>query len=273
MVIRFLLTMLGGCLLSAQAETLPPDTIKLTRLSGFSETVTLDQLAETVPKELVSIDLDFMHRSSRRYQGFDFKAVLTAYDMPLDASYLLICEDGYTATLDARYLGDEVNAYLAVSDADVDGDARWSDFILRGKSIVFSPTYLTWQSHDTDEVSPESLIERPWPYGLVEIRQYEPDSRYQMIKPKSASVEVGHGFEVYKRECGKCHQVQDVGGKLGPRLDTSPLVIHLPEKELKRLISEVETFFPESKMPTYVEHLEEAEVDAVIAYLRYFSQQ
>jgi mono/diheme cytochrome c family protein len=76
----------------------------------------------------------------------------------------------------------------------------------------------------------------------------------------------GHGAEIFKAQgCRGCHQLQGIGGTIGPPLDG--LGKRLDQKSLRQQLVTPKASQPASIMPAYG-HLPPAELQALIDYLQ-----
>ena len=91
---------------------------------------------------------------------------------------------------------------------------------------------------------------------------------YQAAMPATdAAPLVQQGFDLYFRQCIKCHSVDGSGGTLGPPLDVEHgLTALLAKGDLAERISTISKFYPGSKMPDF-DSLDATAVNALVAYL------
>lgn len=140
------------------------------------------------------------------------------------------------------------------------------------QSISAGPFYLIWEHPERSGVTSEQ-----WPYGLVRLTLVEnPVHRWPQLAvpatlPPDATAQ--HGQDVFLSQCLPCHRLKGGGaGEMGPDLGEpmNPMQ-YLTEAGLRNIIRDPRAVrtWPSLQMPGFDEaSLSEADLDAVIAYLR-----
>ncbi len=251
----------------AMAELRVTDAVGESRHYSFAE---LDALIGTTERQIPD---DYLFKTEKTYLGYDLNKLFDVLSLPRDQHYLLVCTDGYEIEFDARHLNDErFKPLLARADVDA-GDAVWLPYKVGVNPAALSPFYLAWAA-DSDEAQTEARATLPWPYALNEIRFHDPEGLHAAAHPgKNAPSDVLHGFELFTAHCMKCHKINESGGSLGPELTTSPAVTFTTDEQLADVIANIKTYYPSSKMPTYVKSLTPEEMDATVTYLRHVNRE
>ena len=179
---------------------------------------------------------------------------------------LLVALDGYTRTAPGRLFA-EGGAFLAFDDAArVDAGSGGFDPIDR-RQVDPAPFYLVWSGRGKNDVH-----RYPWPYQLasIEVTSYEKQFPHTVPVGAGADSPAWRGFERFRRECAQCHAINGEGGKVGPELNVPRSIVeYRPVGQIKAYIRNPESF-RYTTMPAH-EHLSDAELDELIAYLRHMS--
>lgn len=184
-----------------------------------------------------------------------------------------VARDGFVAEIPAGVLLNSKGskAWVAVEDPA----HRWPGIAENPNGA--GPFYLVWTNPGAAHISPEQ-----WPFELASIRALSGvDARFPAIVPDSAlpaDSPVRHGFAVFKRTCFACHTLNGEGdSKLGPDLNIpyNPTE-YLRADLLRGYIRNPQSLrhWPQARMlgfPTQAS-LSDADLDAVLAYLRYMSK-
>lgn len=212
--------------------------------------------------EEVLVKYDHTLKHEQRYQAYRFSQVFDyllrsgTYDWvkTADPAKVLVtyqCVDGYNAsmTLD-KALSKE--SFLAFSDLTSETEA-WT-----GKMAAkMSPFYLVWQEVPYED---RSYI---WPYGLAEIRLTPYEAAYAAILPEKNLM----GFQLYEKNCLKCHSLNKIGGVMGPEFNYPRNILSYWDREnIWAFINNPKSFRYNSKMPA-ITHLKRSEFDQIMAYL------
>jgi mono/diheme cytochrome c family protein len=138
--------------------------------------------------------------------------------------------------------------------------------------MTAGPFYIVWQNPERSGVVPEQ-----WPYAVAELEGVEsPAHRWPQLRLDAsvpADAPARRGQEVFATFCLACHRLDGGGAAtMGPDLGRpmSPTQ-YLTEPGLRALIRDPKSVrtWPEQHMPGFDEAtLPEADLDAVIAYLR-----
>jgi mono/diheme cytochrome c family protein len=147
---------------------------------------------------------------------------------------------------------------------------------LQGKPYSAGPFYLVWEHPQLSGVTSEQ-----WPFALVSLTSVSaPLHRWPQLAigagvPKDDPA--WRGQAVYIAQCLPCHRLRGAGeGTLGPDLGQPlPAVSYFTDAGLRKLIRDpaaVRTW-PQQQMPPFAAAtLPDADIDAVIAYLRLASR-
>jgi mono/diheme cytochrome c family protein len=246
--------------------------IRITGSDGVARHIPVSELDTKLGLNTQVVPLDFMYRAPKRLVGYPLKDLLDAYELPLAGDYLMVCEDGYEVPLSGQLLSDgSASAFLARGDADAPAGSVWSPLFLGQRPIELSPFYLAWSPAPSGTASAEALLERPWPYALVEIRLMTPADSRRPPEPKAeAAATLKQGFAVFERECVKCRRFHDAGGRLGPELTRNYKVYAFNTGQLTDMVANIDRFYVDSKMPRYAGRLSNAELRSVAGYLKHF---
>ena len=263
---RMALLMLALCLpLAAHTAELRID------LGHGTRAWTTAQLLARKDARDVSIPDDVAFKRAMRYRAVPLRALLAGLHAGQHLQF--VARDGFVAEIpaDAILATHGATAWLAVEDPAQPWPA------LKENPAGAGPFYVVWTNAGAGNISPEQ-----WPYQLASIRALQGvDARFPAIVPDSsvaAGGEVRRGFDVFKRTCFACHTLNGEGdSKMGPDLN----VPHNPTEYLRAdllraYIRDPQSLrrWPEARMAGYptTDMLSDADLDAVLDYLRYMSK-
>ena len=266
-VLYFLLflALLLGCRaepqVKQQLDKIAAKTIEQQQAAQFDLRFLLEE-EHGLPVEEVKVKYDHTLKHEQQYKAYRFSSVFDfllqqgdhAWIKTTEPSKVLVtyqCVDGYNAsmTLD-KALSQE--SYLAFTDLTSETEA-WT-----GKMAAkMPPFYLVWEEVPYED---RSYI---WPYGLAEIRLTPYHAAYEAILPEKNRV----GFQLYEKNCLKCHSLNKIGGVIGPEFNYPRNILSYWNKEdIWDFINDPKSFRYNSKMPA-ITHLERSDFDQIIAYL------
>jgi mono/diheme cytochrome c family protein len=182
-------------------------------------------------------------------------------------------KDGFVSeipwNLVARGEGDYAVAWIAIEDPH----HPWPH--LQGKPYSAGPFYLVWQNPELSGVTSEQ-----WPFALLSLTSVpDPLHRWPQLAIRD-TVPKEHpawrGQAIYMSQCLPCHRLSGAGeGTLGPDLGLPmPAIAYFTDAGLKKLIrnpTAVRTWPQQQMPPADPATLPDADIDAVIAYLRVIS--
>jgi len=232
---------------------------------------TTTQLLARKDAQDVAIPDDVAFRRAMRYRAVPLRALLPG--LQPDQHLQFVARDGFAAEIPvARILSAHgAEAWIAVEDPAHPWPALAENHAGAG------PFYLVWTRPKAGHISPEE-----WPFQLASVHALQGvDARFPAILPDSsvaANDAVRHGFDVFKRTCFACHTLNGEGdSKLGPDLN----IPHNPTEYiradlLRAYIRNPQSLrrWPEARMTGYptTNMLSDADLDAVLAYLRYMAK-
>ena len=183
-----------------------------------------------------------------------------------------VASDGFVAEIPANVILNKQGSrpWIAVEDSAQPWPA------LAGKPNGAGPFYLVWTDPQAAHIGTEQ-----WPFELSSIRALGGvDARFPAIVPGSSlppDSPVRRGYAVFKRTCFACHRLNGEGdSRLGPDLN----IPHNPTENLRAdllraFIRNPQSLrrWPQAQMPPFpAETLSDADLDAVLDYLRYMAK-
>jgi mono/diheme cytochrome c family protein len=148
---------------------------------------------------------------------------------------------------------------------------------LPGKTTGAGPFYLIWQHPGRSGIIPEQ-----WPYKLANLTAVEsPAHRWPQLAVDPSltpAAPARRGQQVFATHCLPCHRLNEGGaGEMGPDLGRPMNATHyLTDQGLRALVRDPKSVrtWPLQKMPGFsTDTLPEADLDALLAYLRQMAQQ
>lgn len=259
------LCLLALCLiLPAQAAELKVD------LGHGVTTYRTENLLKRHDVRTINVLADVAFRRTMSYRAVPLMALLKGIDA--GAHLQFVGSDGFAAEIPAALIlnphGSE--AWLAIEDPARPWPALDENHGHAG------PFYVVWTQPQAAHVSPEQ-----WPYQLAAIRRLgSVAERFPAILPDPslpADSDVQRGFAVFQRTCFACHTLNGEGdAQLGPDLN----IPHNPTEYLRAdllraYIRNPQSLrqWPQAKMQGFdTQALSDADLDAVLAYLRYMAK-
>ncbi|HEX5327814.1 MAG TPA: cytochrome c [Acetobacteraceae bacterium] len=177
--------------------------------------------------------------------------------------------DGFASQLPRGLIEGAAVPWIAVEDSA----HPWPH--LRGKTVSAGPFYLVWQNPEAAGVGSEQ-----WPYALAALAEVaSPVQRWPAIAVAASlppDAPARRGQAVFIANCLPCHRLGGNGqGSVGPDLlDPMPAVAYFTEPGLRALIRNPSSVrhWPAQQMPGFsAADVSDADIDAIIAYLRYLS--
>jgi mono/diheme cytochrome c family protein len=257
------------CLL-ALFVVLPAKAAELTiDLGHGAQTYSSSQLLARADIRDITIPADVAFKRSMRYRAVPLRALLVGVKPGEHLQF--VAADGFAAEIDSTPLLNTggAQAWLAIEDP-----ARpWPTLAENHGSA--GPFYVVWTQPQAGHISPEQ-----WPYQLATIRQLSGVAeRFPAIVPDlslPAGNQVQRGFAVFQRTCFACHTLNGEGdARLGPDLNIphNPTE-YLSAELLRAYIRDPQSLrrWPQAKMQGFnAQAMSDADLDAVLAYLRYMA--
>lgn len=245
------------------------EALRFVREGGEPAVVPLAQLRTSCGERTVPVPNDPYYGGPKRFRACPLAEVLAAGFGSADAirgkGVLLRALDGYTRSVEGDALL-EPGAYLAFADAD--REAGGFDPIDR-RQLDPAPAYLIWEGVDQADTH-----RHPWPYQLATIEIASFEARFPNTVPTGAPDPgaVWTGYRRFQRSCASCHAINGEGGRVGPDLNVPRSIVeYRPEDQIKAYIRNPASF-RYTTMPAHLQ-LDDSELDALIAYLRFMSQR
>jgi len=254
-----------GAALSAHAAELKID------LGHGVTTYRTEALLKRHDVRTISVPADVAFHRTMHYRAVPLTALLEGIDTSDHLQF--VADDGFAAEIPATLLlnkqGSE--AWLAIEDPAQPWPALNKDHGHAG------PFYIVWTQPQAAQVNPEQ-----WPYQLATIRKLDGvAARFPAILPDPslpADSVVQRGFVVFQHTCFACHTLNGAGdAKLGSDLNLphNPTE-YLRADLLRAFIRDPQSLrqWPQAKMQGFdTTALSDADLDAVIAYLRHMAER
>jgi mono/diheme cytochrome c family protein len=265
-MMRYCLCLFALCIaLPLQAADLSIDT-------GHGGRIwTTAQLLSRPDAQMVTIPIDVAFRRTMQYRAVPLRALLPG--LKHGDRLQFVASDGFSADIAADTILNQAGsqAWLAVEDPK----QPWPT--LPNNKGDAGPFYVVWTRPAAAGIGTEQ-----WPYQLARIQRTQDVAvRFPTTAPVAsvpANSPIRHGYAVFQRTCFACHTLNGEGdARMGPDLN----IPHSPTEYLSRdmlraFIRNPQSLrrWPEGKMfgfPTQ-ESLSDADLDALLAYLRYMAQ-
>jgi mono/diheme cytochrome c family protein len=217
----------------------------------------------------IEIPKDASYNGAMSYRAVPLRALLPALEPGKTDTMEMSATDGFVAQLPSALIEGEATPWIAVEDPA----HPWP--LVPGKAISAGPFYLVWQNPERAGVSPEQ-----WPYALASVTAVaSPLQRWPAIgvdKSVPAKAPARRGQAVFITNCLTCHRLGGSGeATAGPDLlRPMPATAYFTDAGLRALIRDPASVrkWPDQQMPAFeASVIGDADVDAVIAYLRYLA--
>jgi len=239
----------------------PPKQLRVVTPDGKKQ-VSLSELRQRVGDREVEVDDHYLQRRVR-YRALPLAALLRAWApaAPYD-EVLFHCADGYEARASRADLehGRLDSFYLAYGE---DGE-RFRSTIVQGKAQV-SPEPFYAVSTD-----PKGYQTLSWPYEVVGVEFIRFAEKYPGLLPDAVAqnAQTRAGFDLFRKECLRCHSLNLMGGEIGPELNVPRNITeYRDDAYLRAFIRNASAFRARSKMPPFTQ-LTDAELGNLIRYLK-----
>ena len=217
----------------------------------------------------VAVPHDAAYGRAMTYRAVPLRALLA--ELPPDRADTIEARatDGFVSQLARALIEGAAVPWVAVEDAA----HPWPH--LPGKTVSAGPFYLVWQDPERSHISGEQ-----WPYALAALTAVaSPAQRWPAIAVDASlapDASARRGQAVFIANCLPCHRLGDSGeGTVGPDLlRPMPAVAYFTEAGLRALIRNPASVrsWPLRQMPGFAAAtIGDADIDAVIAYLRYLA--
>jgi mono/diheme cytochrome c family protein len=237
---------------------------------GATRQFTSDELLTRHDAATLAVPHDPAYGGAMSYRAVPLRALLSA--LPPDAGDTIQARatDGFVAELPRALIGGMATPWVAVEDSA----HPWPH--LRGKTVSAGPFYLVWQDAERARISTEQ-----WAYALAALTVVpSPVQRWPVIAVDASVPEdapARRGQTAFIANCLPCHRLSGGGeGMVGPDLlQPMPATAYFTEAGLRALIRNPAAVrsWPAQQMPAFdAATVGDAEVDAIIAYLRYLGE-
>jgi mono/diheme cytochrome c family protein len=210
------------------------------------------------------------------YTAVPLYALFEEIDVPVDATLLFRCRDGFSAPISQKRLlnrsPDKAVAYLAI---EKEGE-QWPTLSKSTDLTSAGPFYVIWLNAKYSQIGQEE-----WPFQVVSFEvQKSIKTLYPKIFPDQGLLNdhpVQKGFQIFTKTCFTCHTLNLQGtSHVGPDLNVpmSP-VEYLQSFALKKLVRNPQDLrhWPNGKMPGFSkEVISDNELEDLIQYLKYMSK-
>ena len=235
-----------------------------TRRAGESIRLAIGDESLVGTNKLVSVPHDEVYNRPKRYLGEDFGQFLKSvggYTNQSVSNVLVefVCNDGYKPIARLETLLSD-SAFLATRDSEALKGRNWVPFLFGNGEREPGPVYLIWPKLQ------QSDDQHPLPYGIVSINITTEEGLFDFVFPTSRQLE--RGFNLFQRNCMKCHSVNGVGGSVGVDLNV-PLNVfeYWRPSTLHRFVQHPERYRLHSKMPSFTQ-LDDEQISQILGYIQ-----
>lgn len=259
-------------LLSSQIACLNKPKGKVV-FQNFVENNSLDLLALKASgvmkssKEVQVFD-DPVYHKSKRYQAWDLIAILKEYLNleiydPAETKIVFECEDGYKPEMSLEKLL-SASSFIAFKDLDAPSGRDWEKIEKDGHEMKAEPFYIIYT-----DVSAKDY-EYKWPYNVIKIHLAPLHENDEALVPKD--IAFINGYKLFAQSCQICHAINNIGGNMGPELNTPKSVTSYWKKEdLIAFIADPASYRNNVKMPKPNITIEQSA--EIVAYLEFMAGQ
>ena len=246
----------------------------IVKTGAVEKSIRLAELKTRFGDTTVEVDDYYLHRQVR-YRAISLPALLKALSAEAGQfdEFVFRCADGYLAHVsradfEAGKLGNFFLAYgestgaaASAAEPGENGD-HFSSKIMQGKAEVSPEPFYAVATEK------ESFRTLSWPYEIVAIELVDFKKTFPALYVPGMEKSALAGFDLFRKECLKCHSLNLQGGDIGPELNVPRNITeYRDEAFLKSFIRNASAYRAKSKMQSFV-HLSDAQIGDVIAYLK-----
>ena len=252
----------------------------IVKTGAAEKSIRLAELKSRFGDTTVEIDDYYLHRKVR-YRAISLPALLRALSAEAGQfdEFVFRCADGYLAhvsradfeagKLDNFYLAYGESTRRAQPGAATDGiltpgekGDSFSSKIMQGKAAISPEPFYAVASEK------ESFRTLSWPYEIVAIELLDFKKTFPALYVPGMEKSAVAGFDLFRKECLKCHSLNLQGGDIGPELNVPRNITeYRDEAFLKSFIRNASAYRAKSRMQSFA-HLTDAQIGDVIAYLK-----
>lgn len=264
------LNLLGiGCTDPTTTETTDHTPTVVEKKDSVADiTIDLTKLDPVFTKDTltVTIENDRIFEKTKRYLAFPLQPILekALAENNLDTfatELIYTCTDGYQPSNRLQEVMSQGTGYLAFRDLDAPGGQMW----LGENSKKYPPFFLVWKD------LPEGENPLAWPYGLFSLTLKPSDAVFSSIFPQENAA-LQPAFELYKKNCIKCHSLNKIGGLMGPEFNhPTNITTYWTRQNIIAFAKNPQSFRYNSKMPP-ITNLTDDELNLIVDYLEYLAE-
>lgn len=208
---------------------------------------------DKLQKEEIVIEWDDNFKERKKYTAYPLvqvlEPILRKHQLDKENTIIIFdCTDGYKPSMELSKLYGKIQGYLV--------DSSLADSLPR----KFKPFYLVWKG-PINEVK-----QYPWPYGLSGLQLVSADDMFQAIKPVDGT---DKGFQLFYKNCLKCHSINKIGGTMGPELNVPKNITeYWTDRDIVAFCRNPAGYRYNSAMPP-ITNLSEQELTEIVSYLKY----
>jgi len=186
---------------------------------------------------------------------------------PIKPEYMIefIASDGFSVYIPAKKVM-TCNNHSAIAYLAIEPEGKWP-LLDNGTNTTAGPFDIIWLHPEKSYISNEY-----WAWSVVQIKiHHKLDKDLLKLKPIHADKKIKHGYEIYISHCAGCHTINHTGkAVIGPDLKEPKSVFdyYPDEKQLKKFIRDPQSIRPGRMSGSGEDFLNNADLDALIAYFK-----
>ncbi|MEM8887838.1 MAG: cytochrome c [Bacteroidota bacterium] len=238
------------------------------RIQAQDSLLDLEEVFKEIPPDLIE-EVELKDRALKQALTFQAVSLETIFnfwqgDRELDepnTSLVFTCKDGYSPSMSLSDMHGK-GGFITLGIKNSAGGYSWPDSIAE----EFAPLYLVWKDLE------EGVRGYPWPYGLTQMKLKNTRNTFAAALPE-ADAGLDKGYKTFKLYCMKCHQINKVGGEMGPELNYPKSITEYMKKEdIWGFIKNPQSYRHNSKMPPMVP-LSREEFEEIYKYLSHMKSR
>ena len=258
------------CTLFIQSSAYTQDSKNIIKfMISDKEIKTLNQLQLLDKLQIYEVSFfDPNYDKQKKYRAFNLHEILSfiygdEWKSEKYTNFIFKAKDGYKSVSDINTVKNK-GGYIVYKDLDFES---WEP--VGSKQQDPGPYYLIWI-----EESQSPADGYPWPWQLETIQLAVFEDIYPGIVPGGVANDssIFKGYELFKSRCFRCHSINQIGGKIGPDLNSPKSIVTYRSANMIKEFTRNPSKYRHTQMPDHTDLSDDA-LDNLLDYFWYLHRQ